>query len=116
MNSDKTSDNSVQRGDSVLAAKAGFWYVCGNFVGKAVTFISTPIFASLMTPSDFGEFSNFASWVSMLMVIVGAELFNTLSRAYYDFKDNFDEYISSVTVLGGLFTVTTYIIFCFAQS
>ena len=104
-------EKKEKRGDSVLAAKAGFWYVCGNFVGKAVTFISTPIFARLMTPSDFGEFSNFASWAAMLILIVGAELFNTLSRAYYDFKENFDEYISSVTVLGGLITVITYIIF-----
>ncbi len=101
-------ENSIERGSSILAAKAGFWYVCGNFVGKAITFITTPIFARLMTPSDYGEFSNFANWAAMLMLIVGAELFNTLSRAYYDFKDTFDEYISSVTILGVFITVTMY--------
>lgn len=109
------SENSLNRGDSLLAAKAGFWYVCGNFVGKAITFITTPIFARLMSPSDYGEFSNFASWAAMLLLIVGAELHNTLSRAYYDFKGKFDDYISTVTVLGGLITITTYVVFLFCR-
>lgn len=49
----------IQRGNTVTAFKAGFWYVCGNFIGKAITFITTPIFARLMTPSDYGELYNF---------------------------------------------------------
>ncbi len=105
-----------QRGNTVLAAKAGFWYVCGNFVGKSITFITTPIFARLMTPSDYGEFSNFAIWVTILILIVGAELFNTLSKAYYDFKDNYDEYVSSITILGGLITLITYFIFLLCRN
>lgn len=110
LNSKKKNEN-VQRGDSILAAKAGFWYVCGSFVGKAVTFITTPIFARLMTQSDYGEFSNFASWASLLLLIVGAELFNTLNRAYYDFKEHYDEYVSTLTVFGGFITITAYILF-----
>lgn len=111
MNTKIDSEKCLNRGDSVLAAKAGFWYVCGNFVGKAITFITTPIFARLMTPSDYGEFSNFASWAAMLMLFVGAELYNTLNRAYYDFKENYDEYISTVTILGGFITITIYVMF-----
>lgn len=112
---DDEEENKL-RGDSVLAAKAGFWYVCGNFVGKAVTFITTPIFARLMTPLDYGEFSNFASWVAMFMLIVGAELHDTLSRAYYDFKEKYDEYISTVTVLGSLITICLYIMFLLCRN
>ena len=111
-----STTETVRRGDSSLAARAGFWYVCGNFVGKAITFITTPIFARMMTPSDFGEFSNFASWAAMLILIVGAELYNTVSRAYYDFKDTFDEYVSSITILGILITVTTYIFFLICRN
>ena len=101
----------VKRGDSALAFKAGVWYVLGNFIGKSITFITTPIFARLMTPSDYGEFSNFASWAVLLSFIVGAELHNTLSRAYYDFKVNYDEYISSITILGFFLTALIYIVF-----
>lgn len=119
LNNEFQSCNNIeknQRGDSALAAKAGFWYVCGNFVGKAVTFITTPIFARLMSASDFGEFSNFANWAVMLTILVGVELYNTVSRAYYDFKENYDEYISSVTVLGGLLTIVTYVVFLISSS
>ena len=111
-------DNNIKkgnnyRGDSALAAKAGFWYICGNFVGKSITFITTPIFARVMSVSDYGEFSNFASWAAILIIIVGAELYNTLNRAYYDFKEEFDDYISTVTILGCLITLIAYIIFLF---
>lgn len=109
------TEKETERGNSVLALKAGFWYVAGNFVGKTITFITTPIFARLMTASDYGEFSNFASWAAMLIFITSAELHNTLSRAYYDFKQNYDEYISSVTILGGIITVIVYSSFLFCR-
>ena len=109
------TERENERGNSALALKAGAWYVIGNFVGKAITFITTPIFARLMTTPDYGEFSNFASWAAMLIFIASAELHNTLSRAYYDFKQNYDEYISSVTVLGGIITVVIYSLFLFCR-
>lgn len=102
---------NVQRGNSVLAIKAGFWYVLGNFSAKAVTFITTPIFARLMTPFDYGEFSNFASWAAILMFITSVELPITLSRAYYDFKTDYYDYISSISFLGSAITVIFYILF-----
>lgn len=112
----KSDSENIQRGDSVLAAKAGFWYVCGSFVGKAITFITTPIFARLMSPSDYGEFSNFASWAALLLLVVGAELFNTLNRAFYDFKEHYDEYVSSLTVLAGMITIAVYVLFLLCHS
>ena len=103
-------DEKVQRGDSTLLFKAGFWYVIGNFAGRAVTFITTPFFARLMTTSDYGEFSNFVGWVSILSLLLSVELQDTLSRAYYDFRKNYDDYISTVTLLGILLTLSVYII------
>lgn len=90
----------IERGNSVVAFKAGFWYVIGNFLGKSITLITTPIFARLMTMTDYGEFVNFANWASTMILITSLELHNTLSRAYYDFKNEYDDYISTVTFLG----------------
>lgn len=107
----KNKKGEVQRGNSILAFKAGIWYTAGNFLGRAITLITTPIFARLMSVSDYGEFFNFSNWTITIMLITGLELRNTLSKAYYDFKEEYDDYISAVTFLGGGITVLVYTIF-----
>ena len=111
----KCKDGIVERGNSTLALKAGFWYMIGNFSAKAVAFITTPIFARLMIPFYYGEFMNFAGWVQILSLAVGVELFETLNRAYYDFKEDYDSYISSVTFLGCAITFCFYTVFLLFQ-
>lgn len=108
-------NNEIKRGDNSIALKAGSWYVISSFLVKAISFITTPIFARVMTKVDYGEFSNFASWQAVLIIITGAELYNTLNRAYYDYKDDYDSYISSVTIAGMLFTCIAYVIFLIFQ-
>lgn len=104
-------ETRIKRGNSVLAFKAAFWYTVSSFLTKSVVLITTPIFARLMTVADYGEFSNFANWVITLLIVTSAELHNTLSRAYYDYKDTYDDYISSVTMLGVFITIALYIVF-----
>ncbi len=103
--------DKIQRGSTSLALKAGFWYVVSNFLVKAISFITTPIFTRLMTPEHYGEFSNYASWQTTLLIITGAELYNTLSRAYYDYTEDYDKYVSSVTITSFLLTVGMYGLF-----
>lgn len=100
-----------KRGSTSLALKAGFWYVFSNFLVKALSFVTTPIFSRLMSAEQYGEFTNYASWQSTLLILTGAELHSTLSRAYYDYTDDFDQYVSSVTFSGCLFTVFFYLLF-----
>lgn len=101
----------ITRGDSALAVKAGFWYVISSFLVKSVSFLTTPLFARLMSQAEYGEFTNFASWQVTLLIITGMELHNTVNRAYYDFKEDYDSYISTVTILAGIVTATVYVIF-----
>ena len=100
-----------KRGSTGLALKAGLWYVISNFLVKALSFITTPIFARLMTAEQYGEFSNYASWLATLLILAGAELYNTLGRAYYDYTEDYDKYVSSVTITGCLLTGVLYVLF-----
>lgn len=100
-----------RRGSTGLALKAGAWYVISTFLVKGLSFITTPIFSRLMSPADYGEFSNYASWQTTLLILTSAELYNTVARAYYDFKDDFDKYVSSVTVASIAVTALLYGVF-----
>ncbi|MBE6968172.1 MAG: hypothetical protein E7444_07035 [Ruminococcaceae bacterium] len=99
------------RGSAELALKAGFWYVVSNFFVKAISFITTPLFARLMSAEHYGEFSNYASWQSTLFLISGAELYGTLNRAYYDYTEDYDKYVSSITFLSFGITALFYAVF-----
>ena len=105
-----------KRGSTSLALKAGFWYVVSNFLVKAISFITTPLFARLMSVEAYGEFSNYASWQTTLLIITGAELYNTLNRAYYDYTEDYDKYISSVTVTNFIITGVIYLLFLLNRS
>ncbi len=113
MNTIKTEEK-VQRGNSALAVKAGFWYVLSSFLVKGISFLTTPIFSRLMSKGDYGEFSNFASWEATLLVITSLEMYHTLTRAYYDFTEDYDKYVSTVTTLSCGVTLLFYVLFlCF---
>ena len=100
-----------KRGSTHLALKAGLWYVISTFLVKGLSFITTPIFSRLLSKEAYGEFSNFASWQALLLIITSAEMHNTVARAYYDFKDDFDGYVSSVTLVSCGFTLLLYGLF-----
>ena len=108
---EEKKEQKIERGDTKLALKAGFWYVLCTFLTKGLAFITAPIFVRLMSPADYGEFSNFANWQSMLLIVAGLELYNTLSRAYYDHKDCFDQYASSITVASCAVSGFFYLLF-----
>ena len=105
------SPQKIKRGSTSLALKAGFWYVISNFLVKGLSFITTPIFSRLLSKEAYGEFTNFASWQSLLLIITSAEMQNTVARAYYDFEDDFDGYVSSVTITSCAVTLLFYAIF-----
>ena len=106
---------TTKRGDTSLALKAGMWYVIGNVLLRGLAFLTIPIFSRLMSRADFGEFSNYINWQATLVIITGAELYNTLNRAYYDYQKNYDQYISSVTIASIGLTSIFYLIFLAAS-
>lgn len=102
---------NTERGKTSLAVKVGFWYVLSSFVAKSLAFLTTPIFSRLMSESDYGEFSNFASWVTTLFIVTSLEMFNTLPRAYYDYKDEYDAYNSTIAITSCMAALLCYLIF-----
>jgi len=100
--------SKIQDESSVKALKAGVWYTFATFLKKGISFATTPIFARLLTKEDFGSYSNFAVWLSICAVVCTLNLKSSVFRARYDYEDDFDGYLSSITFLGTLSTAAFY--------
>lgn len=86
------------------ALKSGVWYTFANFITKSIGFITTPIFARILTHEEYGLFSNFSSWLGTFTVIATLNLGATFISAKYDYKDSFNQYVSSMLVLSSIMT------------
>ena len=97
------SDKEVSRR---LLLKTSFWYTLSMFVTRAIGFITMPIFTSLMTKEEYGNFSVFASWQAILLTVCSIDLYGTLNRARFDYveKKSFSSYVTSSLVLGSIVT------------
>lgn len=109
---------SKKNNDSIntrLLLKSSFWYTVSNFLTRAMAFITIPIFTRLMTKGEYGDFSVFAGWQSILLVICSVELYSTINRARFDYEGKrLDSYISSCLLLGTVITsifVVAYMVF-----
>lgn len=100
--------------DNTKVLKSGIWYTAANFIVKAIGFLTTPFFTRLLSHEEFGLYSNYASWLSTLTIFMTLGLGTTFISAKFDFKDEFDQYISSTLVLSSVVTVFWgLIIICF---
>lgn len=93
--------------------KSGVWYTVSNFCLKGIVFLTTPIFTRLLTQAEYGIFSNFTSWLNILMVITTLNVEATLISARYEYEDKLDGYIKSVLLLSLLSTTAWWMIVSF---
>lgn len=92
--------------------EASFWYAFSSFLLKGISFITVPIFTRLMTESEVGQFSVLSTWISLLSPIVTVSFYESVILAKYDFKEEHDQFISSISLFGLLVTLAVYIIAC----
>ncbi|SFD41711.1 oligosaccharide flippase family protein [Ruminococcus albus] len=88
--------------NNIKALKSGVWYTISSFLVRSIGFITTPIFSRLLTKAEFGAYSNYTSWLSIITIFVTLDLESTLISARFDYKEKFDEYILSVLSLSTL--------------
>lgn len=96
--------------DSELVVKAGIWYTICNFLFRGMAFITTPIFARLLTKGELGSFSNISSWVTILTVVTAFDLQTSIIRSKLEHEDDMDSYIWSILSLTSIATLAIYFI------
>lgn len=99
---------------SKVMFKSGIWYTISNFLFKSIAFFTTPVFARVLTKSEYGEFNNLLSWLGIMLIFASCDLDTSIIRSKLDFEDDMDSYAFSVFVLEVLITIGLFIIFlCF---
>lgn len=80
-------------------AKASIYYVVANIIGQGVVLFSSAIFTRMMSKADYGLVSTYSTWVLILNTFICMNLFISVRTAYVDFRENYDNYNSSILVL-----------------
>ncbi len=83
--------------------KSGLWYTVANISIRAVAIITTPIYTSLLSVPDYGNANTFNSWIDLINIFTCLCVVYSIGRAKLDFKDKFDEYMSSIQGLSSSF-------------
>lgn len=83
-------------------AKSGGLYVFGNIFNKAIAFVTIPIFTRFLTQEQFGIVNTYASWVSIIAVVIGLSMGQTIRNVFVDMREDLGKYISSMFTLAGI--------------
>lgn len=101
-----------------LPARASLYYLLSGFLGKALGFISTLFFTRLLTPSDYGEYALYMSWLGIGETCVSAFISgSTIYKGFSDFKDRTNDFtstlLSSFLLLSSVFCLLLFAFYTF---
>lgn len=68
----------------------------GNVFNNAISLLLLPVFTRLLSTSSYGIVSTYNSWVTIMTVVVGLQLYLTLRSAYSDYQNRLSAYCSAV--------------------
>ena len=87
-------------------AMATLWYVGANVISKAVLFLFTPIFTRILTPSEYGFYFLYTSWLSVFTALFPLDLSGSVTyRALSKFDGEDDEVLSASLGICGIFSL-----------
>ena len=92
------------------AAKCSLWFAVCSVIQKGIALITVPLFTRLLTTEQYGQFSVYQSWYSIISIFatlnLSAGVFNNGMTKYPEERN---KYMSSMQ---GLSTVVTLLLFC----
>lgn len=80
-------------------AKASIGYTIGNYLLRGISFLTIPLFTRLMPTSDYGKYSVYLTYDAVLTIFMALCLHSSLKNAKYKYKEQFDNYVSSILLI-----------------
>lgn len=104
---------NIQRRLSI-EAKAGLSYTFGNLLVNGIAFLTMPLFTRLLSQREYGTISIYATYVNIMLVIIGLNLNAAVVRASLDYKSDFEDFLASNLLLSSFsFAIISFIILVF---
>lgn len=99
-----------------IVAKAAIWFVVCTMLQKGIAFITVPIFTRIMPTEEYGIYSTYLSWYSILTIVCTLNMHscvyvNTLTKS--DDEKEKNEKAVSMLSLSWTLTFTLFIIYIF---
>ena len=80
-----------------VQVKASFWFLICAFLEKGISVITTPIFTRIFSTEEYGKYSIFNSWLSVLTVFISWNLYGgVFSQGLVKFENKRKEFCSSL--------------------
>ena len=96
--------------------RASFWFTVCSFVQKGISFITVPIFTRLMSTAQYGMFSLYQSWDSVIIVFATLNLsYQVFNNGLVKFEDDRDGYTSSMLGLSNVCTTVLLVLYLIFQ-
>ena len=84
---------------------SAIWYTISNIIAKGITILLTPVYARILSTTEYGLYSNFVSWQNILVIIFTMDLSSTVLRARFDYKKDkeFSSYVFTIAIFSIVF-------------
>lgn len=92
------------------AFTAGIFFIVSQFLVRGLSFLVTPIYTRLLTTEQYGIVKIYESWLLIFVPIVTLGLYRSVEVAKYDYKKNFNNYVSSTVILGAVLCIVFAVI------
>lgn len=80
-------------------------YVSADVLAKGLVFLSIPILTRLLTTEDYGVLGVYTSITSILIIIFGLGIRGSVTRYFYEDKNDFDKFLGTNISLLGIFGI-----------
>lgn len=96
--------------DIPIAAKATLWFMVCTIIQKCIALVTTPIFTRIMSPSQYGQFSVYNSWLQIFTIMATLRLnYAVFNKGMSKYKDDRDGYTSTMQSLTFMITGVLFI-------
>ncbi len=92
--------------------KASFWFLICSFTQKAISMITMPIFTRVLSSADFGQYSIYNSWLSIITVFATFNLsWGVFNQGLVKYEDDRKKYISSMHGLSSVMIAGAFLVY-----